>query len=156
MVYQWKIPGLYKVDAQTAGDELERIHAKNGCLEPAAVVEESRPEDAPLHSLFEWDDPKAAEKYREIQAGTIIRAIVAVDAGGHSGESVRAFVHVQDTYQPMSVVVKSRDLMEELQGTALRELQAFQRKYRSLQKVSAFKPVFKAIDVVQGNLTAQI
>jgi hypothetical protein len=29
------------------------------------VVDAARSPDSPLHSLFEWDDAKAARKYRE-------------------------------------------------------------------------------------------
>ena len=41
-----RIRGL---DAQTVGDELDRIEQINNRLDSAQVVEESRPEDAPLH-----------------------------------------------------------------------------------------------------------
>jgi hypothetical protein len=37
------------VDAQTAGEELDRIRQEHGTLEPGTVVDESRPEEAPLH-----------------------------------------------------------------------------------------------------------
>lgn len=56
MIYQWKIPDLYGVDAQTAGEEIERIHRKHGQLSPADIVEESRQKHAPLHDIFEWRD----------------------------------------------------------------------------------------------------
>ena len=42
MVYQWKIPTLYSVDAQTAGEELERIYNERGELSPKDVVEIGR------------------------------------------------------------------------------------------------------------------
>lgn len=152
LVYEWRISGIYDVDAQVAGDELEWIYKKNGCLEPSAVVEESRPQGAPLHAAFEWDDAVAAEKYREMQAGDIIRAVVAVEPGKKEKSAVRAFVHVQETYRPMALVVQSRDMMQELQDSALRELQAFQRKYRELQRVGVFEPVFAAIGQAENLL----
>lgn len=63
------------VDAQTAGEELARIKAEHGFLQPAVVVDESRPDDAPLHPAFEWRDPVAAEQWREHQATAIIRRV---------------------------------------------------------------------------------
>ena len=73
MIYKWKVAGLMPVDAQTAGEELNRIYTKNGALNPADIVDESRPEDAPLHDCFEWRDDVAAEKYREQQDAPGIR-----------------------------------------------------------------------------------
>lgn len=66
------------VDAQTAGEELERIREDRGLLTPGAVVEESRPEDAPLHPVFEWRDPVAAEQWREHQASQLIKRVRVV------------------------------------------------------------------------------
>lgn len=68
MVYKWKIPGVIPVDAQTAGEELQRIYQEKGGLNPSDIVEESRHDSAPLHPCFEWDDETAAEKYRQTQA----------------------------------------------------------------------------------------
>jgi len=63
------------VDAQTAGEELDRIRQEHGTLEPGTVVDESRPDEAPLHPVFEWHDPKAAELYREHQATKLIKQV---------------------------------------------------------------------------------
>ena len=147
LTYKWKLPGVIPVDAQTAGDELERIYHERGELNPADIVEESRNEDAPLHRCFEWDDQTAAEKYRESQASLIIRSIVTVADGRDEPQEVRAYVHVENTYRPVSVVVESRDYMEELLKTALLELAAFQRKYNAL---SSLRPVFEAIEKVSA------
>ena len=64
--------------ADQAAHELERIRKKFG-LTPRNVVEQSRPDDSPLHGCFEWDDSAAAERYREGQARTIIRAVIQVE-----------------------------------------------------------------------------
>ena len=63
------------VDAQTAGEELDRIRQEHGTLEPGTVVDEARPDEAPLHPAFEWCDPKAAELYREHQATHLIKQV---------------------------------------------------------------------------------
>ena len=44
------------VTADQAGDELARIYVEKGELTAPLVVDESRPEEAPLHPAFEWDD----------------------------------------------------------------------------------------------------
>lgn len=147
MTYQWKTPYLMPVDAQTAGVELSRICQKNGTLEPSDVVEESRPETAPLHPCFEWNDIIAAEKYREYQAGGIIRNIVVVEEKPDKPDRIRAFVHVQSTYQPIQVVLSDEEKRMEMLQNALRELRAFTDKYKSLKSL---EPVFEAIEKISA------
>lgn len=145
MVYQWKTP-LYPVNAQEAGEELERISSR-GSLTPENVVEESRPKDSVLHDCFEWNDAKAAENYRKVQAGDIIRNIVTISIdGAEVSEPVRAFVSIADDYKPITVVVKTQEYTEEMLQKALKELHSFQRKYSSLEQLS---DVFKAIDLLK-------
>ena len=55
MVYKWKDAARIKSDAQTAGEICEKLE-KNGGLTAKRLVDESRPEDAPLHKEFEWND----------------------------------------------------------------------------------------------------
>lgn len=148
MTYQWKVPGIMPVDAQTAGNELQRIYERDGVIEPETVVEESKSPSAPLHSCFEWDDEKAAYKYRITQAQGIIRAIVAVDETEKSPET-RAFVSVEREYHPVSVVIRNPEKRDILLQNALNELHCFEKKYNSLRELSG---VFSAIkEVIQCN-----
>ena len=143
MVYQFKLPGLYPVSAQTAGEELHRIYTDKGQLKPADVVDESRPTSAPLHPCFEWNDEVAAEKYREVQAGNLIRSITVVhETPTYEPVEVRAFVKPLETYAPIEVVVNSEEQMAALLESALAELKAFEKKYATLSQLS---PVFEAI-----------
>ena len=144
MVYKWKIPGIYKVDAQVAGDELSRMYQEHGRLDSAQIVEGSRSESSPLHPVFEWDDAVAAEKYRITQAYDLFRAIVTIEEAPDNGPvEVRAFVHAQQSYHPMSVVTVNDGYMDELLEAAKKELVTFKRKYENL---TALRPVFQAID----------
>lgn len=145
MIYKWSIPGLYSVDAQSAGEELQRIYSVHGKIDPADVVEESRAETATLHGCFEWDDAVAANKFRQTQAAKIIRDIVVVSEPEKKAQKIRAFVHVQSTYQPISIVVNDEEKLAELLDSAMRELEAFRKKYDSLSELS---PVMAAIDVL--------
>lgn len=143
MVYQYKIAGLFPVDAQTAGEELHRIYEDKGQLDPTDIVDESRPATAPLHTCFEWDDEVAAEKYRRVQAGKLVRSITVVQENKkREPVEVRAFVQSKETYTPIEVVVNSREQMLELLSAAMSELRAFERKYAALSQLA---PVFEAI-----------
>lgn len=63
MVYEWKEAAQIKADAQKAGEMLENLEKTVG-ITPKNLVEANRDESAPLHNEFEWNDTKAAEKYR--------------------------------------------------------------------------------------------
>jgi hypothetical protein len=53
---------LYTVCAAVAGREIERIWIAHGDSFVADdVVDAARPENAPLHREFEWDDGAAAQ-----------------------------------------------------------------------------------------------
>lgn len=96
MVYEWKSASRIKADAQEAGKLFEQLEAEND-LTAARVVEESRAESAVLHGEFEWNDIKAADKYREHQARNIINAITIKTVATSDDEipaTIRAFFNV--------------------------------------------------------------
>lgn len=148
LTYQWKVDGLYSVDAQTAGEELERICDQHGRLFPEDIVDESRPSSAPLHPCFEWNDPKAAELYRITQAQSLVRCITITVEVKDTPVEVRAFVRAESPgYQPIQKVVEKEYEAEVLLRNALDELHSFERKYRALSQLS---PVFDAIEAVES------
>ena len=76
--YIWREGRGRSVQASVVGQVLEGIAKRDGRIEPIALVNESRPESAPTHSLFEWNDTIAAEEYRKHQARGVIRSIAIV------------------------------------------------------------------------------
>lgn len=138
-IYKWKQGSRVNFDAQKVGEVCERLE-KKGRLTPTALVDASRRSNAPLHNLFEWDDEKAAEKYRETQAAYLIRSI-EVDVSGVS-EPVRAFVSVNvdgesRQYMSVEVAMKSEPTREQVLEDALIELEAFRRKYKNLNELAS-------------------
>lgn len=106
--------GGFGVPAQVAGEELAKIYDANGVIKPEAVVNAARPNDAPLHPAFEWDDPIAAEKYREWQSRCLIKAVTIIPA--EQEQKQIAFVNVQTTnpgtqgYHPVQFVVQQPEM----------------------------------------------
>lgn len=96
------------IDAQTAGSELDRIRKRDGTIRPAAVVDEARPEDAPLHPAFEWRDPVAAEQWREHQANKLIK-VVRVMPSAPQEPRVASVRHVIQVAAPTAPVVERYD-----------------------------------------------
>lgn len=54
--------------------ELRRLSI-DGTVTPEQVVEAARPDDAPLHGEFNWDDASAAHQHRLDQARTLIKSV---------------------------------------------------------------------------------
>lgn len=116
------------INAQTAGSELDRIRQRDGTIIPAVVVDEARPEEAPLHPAFEWRDSVAAENYRQHQASTLIKVVRVVPAAPVEPRvaSVRPVTQVMapmvEHYDPMArevqeavgLVVEARRKIEAL------------------------------------------
>lgn len=136
-VYKWRAGSRVKCDAQAAGELCARLEVAGG-LTPSALVDASRAEDAPLHSCFEWNDAEAAERYREVQAGYIIRSIVVVASG--DAEPVKAFVSVsmgsERAYIGTEIALMEAETRDEVLANALAELRAFERKYSRLNELA--------------------
>lgn len=60
---------------EKVAERLRELERDNGRLAPVDVVEAARDPASPLHSHFTWDDTEAAEKYRLMQARTLIRTV---------------------------------------------------------------------------------
>lgn len=148
MVYQWKNCSFIKADAQIAGEMCEMLE-KNGNLSAESLLDANRPVDAPLHNEFEWDDSVAAEEYRKSQARHIINCLcIAMETDDGKEEKQRVFfniVRTEGNYKHINTIVRSADDTDLLLEAAIKELQAFERKYRRLTQLVK---VFEAIETV--------
>ena len=137
--YKWRIP-VFNADADTVGEIFESIEERDGVLSPSAVVDEARPEVSPIHACFEWDDEKAAEKYRETQASNMIRClIVSTEHIENAPEGpIRAFVHVsgESDYIGLSRALSDEEKSASLLADAARDIDRFTTKYRALASYS--------------------
>ena len=150
--YAWKPNMPYKmpVSADVAGETLENLEKQHGEVTPKIVLDASRDENAPLHKCFEWDDGIAAEKYRERQAGFIIRSVVVVvEKPNTESRLIRAMVNVAPANQRQGSFISTLVAMQnpltrnQILINALSELKAFQLKYAVFEELSE---VFKSID----------
>lgn len=149
MVYEWKVNGIYKTDANVAGKVLEELNNTVG-LTNENLVNASRPENAPLHNEFEWNDSIAAEKYRNVQAGKMIN-LLAVRIEEKNDELTRAFytlnakIGSDGSYENIRKIMVEPEKKNRLLDIALKELKQFRDKYKMLNELAE---VFKAIDKV--------
>ena len=99
--YSWNINGLYKVDANDVGKEFEKLGDN---LTPETVLNVARDENNVMHSMFEWNDEIAGEKYRKHQAAQMICSLrVEIIKDDKPTKKVRAFVTTKanTNYQPI-------------------------------------------------------
>lgn len=146
------------ITAQDAGDELARIQSEHGSLTPRAVVDESRPDDAPLHNAFEWDDTIAGERYRHIQASDLIKTVEVIRPDPEESKAEPAYVCVDRPareYHRTADVVKSPELFESAFLQACERLRSAERAVEHLQQVAkrerpeAYKDCGRAVYVLK-------
>ncbi len=148
MVYNWKFQ--LPIKAQVAGEFIAKLEEKHGKVTPRILVKASTAKNTPLHGYFEWDETKAAEKYRETQAATILRnlTVTVEPIEDEAPKTVRAFVRAtEEKHSFISImnVMENEHLRESLLQSALNELREFQRKYADLQELAE---VFAAAKLV--------
>lgn len=141
---QWKIPGIFKADADSVDREIKSIGDKTS---PKQLLDYARENpDSELHKCFEWNDSIAAEKYRVLQAQKILQFIVRVPDKPDTLQ-IREYqiTSERNVYQPTRLFLSNEDEYENLLKRALRELQAFKAKYA---KLSELETIIEAIDEV--------
>lgn len=140
--YKFKSSARIKANPQLAGEMCEKLAAENN-LTAKALLDANRPEDAPLHNAFEWNDSIASEKWREHQARNIINSLVIVS---EEREPVRAYFNIEvksPVYSHIGTILSDPADTQALLLTAYRELLAFRRKYSQLAQLAQ---VFAAVD----------
>ena len=165
-VYEWKIKGFYKADAQKAGEFIASIEQKHGAIDPHVLVEESRSKKAPTHKCFTWDDTEAAEKFREGQARSLIKNIKVkfCQKSGEEEESKVAFYSIKKAegytrdrkgkvYISAAKAQENPDYMEEILRDALSDMISFRRRYSEIKELS---DVLESIDRAQLSIEAAL
>lgn len=143
---QWKVKGLYKADPKLVYEEIRSI---GDSFTPEEIVDKARDESTELHKCFEWDDSKAAEKYRLSQARQVVRMLVFTKDPTEEEpkpEPVRLIVNQNlhnRVYQPIQISVRNEDSYQLMLKTAMRELESFKKKYEILSELEA---VLEAIE----------
>ncbi len=131
-------------------DHLQEIYDRRGVLTPALVVDVARDPGHPLHHRFEWDDTVAAEEYRRVQAGDLIRSVtIKVESGRGAPTTVRAFLPVrQIATQPAEYVPAEVALADPMKRSLV--LAEFKRTLIGVR--TRFSALAEYAEYVQGYL----
>ncbi len=142
---------LSKVAAVELGTVVEQL-AREGNATPQSLVEAARDPASPAHKWFEWNDTKAAEQYRLIQARLYLRSItVEYSTAELPSMQMRAFVPVYvdgqgRAWKPMQEVLAVQDELDQVIETARAEMHAFRKKYAALRRLEAGSALLRALD----------
>lgn len=115
---------------------LNDVREQHGALNPALLVDVARDPEHPLHSRFEWDDTKAAAKWRLEQAGQLLRVTFKPDP--EKPVDLRAFVAIKGEATPRSEYVPTDEALADpfTQKLLLRQMQrdaaAFKARYQHM------------------------
>lgn len=156
MIYQWKPGSRLDGDPQVIGEHLERLRVANNGLTWRLVVDDAKTVTSPLHKQFTWDESEAAEQWRLYEASLILRCILVTNTDGRLTEPTRAFVVVSENderhYTSVQAVLNDAGLLDQVLARALKELEAFERKYQAYQELAG---VFAAARKVRRRIDAK-
>lgn len=177
--YSWRGGWNPKIKAEIVGEVFSEIEMRDGSVTSESFLDASRSEDSPTHSIFEWDDSIAAERYRLQQSKTIISQLqieVVIDDSVDSvkelevqiedapEESIRkvpAYVnvnpygrfgssnHTKASYVNLEKVMSDEDMRKTVLENVLNELSVYQRKYFMYQEL---EEIFDAISSVKKKM----
>jgi hypothetical protein len=152
--YRWReMPVVPRVDATVFGHIVEEL-ASGGpphLVPPKRIVDAARPRRSPIHTLFMWDNDRAGEQFRWMQARRYVSQleVVLVEVKGSRAISTRGFWSVQigkdRGYVPRRRVLSERDLKLQVIATARGELESYIRKYQSVLAFGGFIPRLQTI-----------
>jgi|SRR5882724_3615433 len=133
---------IRKVGLQTVREPkyqavLKEMEQEHGIITPHMVVQAAKKEDSPLHKAFEWDDGKAAEKYRLVQARFLINSVQIQILGKKTEGYINAIVSVDNVktrgYVSTEAAMNDQFIYKQVLKNATRELEYWQKKYRTLR-----------------------
>lgn len=148
----------FNVSADIVGAEMERIEKRDGQVTSRSLLEAGRPEESALHSLFEWDDGKAAELYRLKQATDVITHIHIV-IEENPKEPYRAYVNIQESdgqiekgrFINVRTAMENEETRRVVLMAALNEMNRFVSKYSKYKELAGvFEAIKKANDEIKG------
>lgn len=145
------------LDPNAAARELKRIKRLEGQITPPLVVKHSRNRGAAFYSYFIWDNAICGDRYREMQAGHLLRCIIVIEEReGREPLEVRLYhdldgkPHNPGEYRIITDILSDEEQRAQLLQQAYDELQDWRQRYRDLQE---FTDIFLATD--KFHLTAK-
>ncbi len=136
---------IFKVDPEEAWAEIQKIRVSSGGLaSPEDIVAAAKSKDSPIHSAFEWNNQKAAHKFRLQQARSLVGYFNLVFEDGAKGPAMVS-VKIADKrgYLPTEEATERHDLRAQVLKEAIAQLLAVQNRFRTLGELDAMFQVIR-------------
>lgn len=144
--YKYKWSRAFSVPAQTFGDFYYSLRKRT----PEALVDAAKKKSSPIHSLFEWNDRKAAHEQRLILARVMINSLqVEITTPKGKPGQVLAFVRSSDRGHHVATLEASKEELTAAMQNCWRDMVRFRSQYKNLEIAST---VIAAINEVDRNL----
>lgn len=153
MVYKFKNKYFFRspnVDVKKIYDEIVAIGED---IKPDQILEKARDKKTELYKCFEWDDKKAAKRWRLEQAKNIIRSIVIVPDNTENTKieyTIRAFENIghdeNQRYMKTYDIMKDAELFSQLLENIYYEIEKWENKLKTYE--SASENVLKAREIL--------
>lgn len=151
---------------------VNEIYQERGEVRPSELIERARPKNSPAHDAFEWDNKKAGDQYRLMQARVWIRRVeiiiedrperlVHVPLIKVEGDINLEGVGNENYYKPISIVARDADEFSRALSETLARLNSAKVAYSDLKKAAEiskreslpdFKSADKGFDMVERAL----
>lgn len=145
MTYKWKVAG-FKANANKVGKELEGIEQTSELTNVNVLEYAKNNKESELNKCFEWDDKKASEKFRLIQANQILQSISIVISETSPEEVTKAFVNVRTKeetkiFKNIVSVLENDEEYLQLKQKAERDFISYKEKYNKILKLKDLKDI---------------
>lgn len=142
--------------SQACIDEILRIAVESG-LTAERILDHARDINSPLHSLFDWDDSSAAQKYRLHQARIVINEIKVVieEVEYPAFENVKVAISEGETerlYKPRPDILKIEDYRRQMIRKALGQMTYWKKQYESY---SELQPIFLSVEQTKEKIESE-
>ncbi len=114
---------------------INKLEAKRGIVKPIDLVDEARPQTSKLHHLFEWDDNKAGDKYRLMQARVILTTVKVEYDGEKKEEYFNVKVDNNRGYVSRDIMMSNDDMHKQVIKYAAGQLKHWQDTYADLSEL---------------------
>jgi len=142
--YKYRKGISFKVDANIAGQELERIYEKYDGITPKNIIKESEEKNSKLHDCFEWSNKKAGYNYRLWQARKLSSSLTIVfEEKTETPAFISISIEKERSYIPSEIVFNNEDMAKIAIHDVFNAFMYFKQKYES------YKSHFKAEDKKQ-------
>ena len=139
-------PGFaWKADPEEVGRTIEKLSEQTGGeVSPAMVVQEAKKKNSPLHNCFDWNNTKAAEKWRMHQARLLLGSIV-INFEYSEPETVRAFLNIQtpgkQTYYHINSIIDDEGKMQIIIDQLKRKLSLISEQLKTYENLKEHSKV---------------